>query len=111
MGYSNSAYLAYGMQIPDTSSDQLQAALAPLKTRTKGNDYVGYLHAGRYDDEDTFLVTRCTEAEIGEPVVVAPERVTAEEYADWNESLGEACRALGLAEIPNAEWLLIAHVT
>lgn len=111
MGYFTSAYLAYGMQIPHTSSDQLQAALAPLKTRTKGDDYVGYLHAGRYDDEDTFLVTQCTEAEIGEPVAVAPERVAAEKYAVWNEGLTEACRALGLAEIPPAEWLLIAHVS
>lgn len=111
MGFSQSAYLAYGMQIPDTNPDQLEEALAPLKIRTKGDDHVGYLHAGRYDNEDTFLVTQCTEAELGDPVVVAPERVTAEQYAAWKEGLAEACRALGLAEIPDAEWLLIAHVS
>ncbi|MER5750674.1 hypothetical protein [Streptomyces sp. NPDC002088] len=111
MGYYTSAWLAYGMQIPDTSSDVLQEALAPLMTRAKGDDHVGYLHAGRYDNEDTFLVTRCTEAELGDPVVVAPERVTAEQYAEWKASLVEACRALGLAEVPPAEWLLIAHVS
>lgn len=110
MGMYQSAYLAYGIQIPDTEPDRLEEALAPLKTRTKGDDYVGYLHAGRYDREDTYLVTKTFEADLGEGLAVQPEQ-TPEQYAAWNEHLGEAARALGLTEVPAASWLLIAHVS
>ncbi|TVZ96471.1 hypothetical protein [Streptomyces sp. BK340] len=111
MGYYPSAWLAYGVQIPDTSSDQLEDALGTLDgQRGDQADHVGYLHAGRYDDEDSYLVTQATEAEIGSSVVVAPNRATAEQYADWDHNLAAAARALGMTDPIEPSWLLIAHV-
>jgi hypothetical protein len=112
MGYYPSAWLAYGIQTPDTNSDQLEDALTPLKDQQRGDkaDHVGYLHAGRYDNEDTYLVTAATEAEIGSSVVVAPNRATAEQYADWDHNLAAAARALGITDPIEPSWLLIAHV-
>ncbi|MGW0577324.1 hypothetical protein ACWD25_15405 [Streptomyces sp. NPDC002920] len=106
-----SAWLAYGMRIPDTSSDRLEDVLSGLATRDQGEDYVGYLRAGRYDDERTYLVTRSFEADLGDGLKVQPETATAEQYSDWNHHLGEACRALGITEVPDASWLLIPHVS
>ncbi len=110
MSLYHSAYFAYGVQIPDTSSDRLEAALAPLATRQKGDDHVGYLHAGKYDDDRTYLVTRCEEADLGKARQVHPEQTTAEQYADWNHNLAEAIRALGLTDVPEPSWLVVPNV-
>ena len=53
MGMYHSTYFAYGFQIPDTRSDVLEPALKDLP----GDIRVGYLHAGDYDRDLTFLVT------------------------------------------------------
>ncbi|KOV86098.1 MULTISPECIES: hypothetical protein [unclassified Streptomyces] len=112
MGYYPSAWLAYGIQIPDTSSNELEDALGALDGQQRGDkaDHVGYLHAGRYDAEDTYLVTQATEAEIGSSVVVAPHQTTGDQYADWDHNLAAAARALGITDPVEPSWLLIAHV-
>ena len=110
MGMYQSAYFAYGIRIPDTNADRLEEALARLATRQKGDDHVGYLHAGKYDEDRTYLVTRCEEADLGQARAVHPEQATPEQYADWNHNLGEAARALGLTDVPDASWLVIPNL-
>ncbi|MBM7088093.1 hypothetical protein JTP67_05905 [Streptomyces sp. S12] len=104
MGFYHSAFLAYGIQIPDMDEDTLDRGIP-------GGSEVGHLRAGRYDAEDTFLVTKCTEAEIGTPVVVDPERATREQYETWSRDLRAAATALGVTDIPAPSWLLISHVS
>jgi len=111
MGYYTSAWLAYGIQIPDTAPDRLEEALSTLTTRDKGDDSVGYLNAGRYDDERTYLVTKTFEADLGNGLAVQPEQVTPQQYLTWNAHLAEAACALGVTEAPPASWLLIPHVS
>jgi hypothetical protein len=104
MGYYTSAFLAYGIQIPDKDEDELDRGIP-------GGTEVGHLRAGRYDREDTYLVTKCTEADLGNSVVVDPHRATAEQYEAWDRDLRAAAGALGVDEIPEPAWLLIAHIS
>ena len=89
MGMRHSTYFAYGFQIPDTDSDVLEEAL-------KGTTGVGYLHAGDYDRDKTFLTTQCIEVDLGDHRKVKPESFTAPEIAEWNAALTEAAARLGV---------------
>lgn len=104
MGYFHSAYLAYGVQIPDTDEDTLDCGIP------KGTE-VGHLRAGKYDAEMTFLVTECTEADLGEAPTVNPDRATRDQYETWDRDLRAAATALGLTDVPEPSWLLIPHVS
>ena len=100
MGIFHSAYLAYGIQIPDTPEDELDAKIP-------GGTEVGHLRAGAYDREMTFLVTECSEADLGEACTVNPDRATPDQYVTWDRDLRAAAKALSLTDIPEPTWLLI----
>jgi len=109
MGYSYSAWLAYGIRIPRTPDSVLEEKLAGFPG--EGDDRVGFLTAGRYDREDNYLVTRSTEADLGEPENVRVQDVTPYLYDHWNRMLRRAALAVGVEDPPEPGWLLIAHVS
>ncbi|MFG3048105.1 hypothetical protein ACGFZR_24635 [Streptomyces sp. NPDC048241] len=100
MGIFHSAYLAYGIQIPDMDEDTLDRGIP-------GMSEVGHLRAGAYDREMTFLVTECSEADLGQVATVNPDRATREQYERWDRDLRAAAKALGVNEPPEPCWLLI----
>jgi hypothetical protein len=104
MGYFTSAYLAYGIQIPDKPEDELDRGIP-------GGTEVGHLRAGKYDAEMTFLVTECTEADLGQAETVNPDRATREQYETWDRDLRAAAEALGVENPPEPSWLLIPSVS
>jgi hypothetical protein len=104
MGYYTSAYLAYGVQIPDKDEAELDRGIP-------GGTEVGHLRAGKYDDERTYLVTECEESDLGEALEVTPQAATAEQYAAWDRDLRAAATALGVEQIRDPSWLLIPHVS
>ncbi len=105
MGMYHSAYFAYGIQIPDTDHEVLEEKL-------KGIDgEVGFLHAGDYDRDMTFLVTKCEEVSLGNYEVVTPQTATVAQYEAWGGQIREVAAALGLDEIPEPGWLLIPDLS
>jgi hypothetical protein len=104
MGYFTSAYLAYGIQIPDTDEDTLDRGIP-------GGTEVGHLRAGKYDAEMTFLVTECTEADLGDAETVSPQQATPEQYATWDRDLKAATVVLGVVAYGEPSWLLIPNVS
>lgn len=107
MGFFTSAFLAYGIQIPDKDEEELDRGINGMPKRTD----VGHLRAGKYDHEMTFLVTECKEADLGEACAVEPERATLEQYETWNRDLRATAKALGVEDPPEPTWLLIPHVS
>ena len=107
MGYSNSAWFAYGIPIPRMPDEVLEKKLKGFTG--DGDDRVGFLTVGRYDDEDNYLVTRSKEADLGEPESVSVQDVTPYVYDHWNRALRRAALAVGVEDPPEPGWLLIAH--
>lgn len=107
MGYFQSAFLAYGIQIPDKAEEELDRAIHGMAN----SGDVGHLRAGKYDREMTFLVTECKEADLGEACTVEPERATRDQYETWDRDLRAAAKALGVEDPPEPTWLLIPHVS
>lgn len=103
MGMYTSAYLAYGVRITDTDPDTLDRTIP-------GGTEVGHLHAGGYDRDMTFLVTKCTEAELGSSVAFGPSVFTAAQYEQWNAELSAAVQAVGAEAEHEPAWLLIPNV-
>ena len=62
MGMYHSTYFAYGMQIPDVDPEQIED--------TDLGEGIGYLLAGDYDRDMTFLTTQCKEVDLGEQTVI-----------------------------------------
>lgn len=104
MGSFTSAYLAYGIQIPHKDEDELDRGIP-------GGTEVGHLRAGKYDHEMTFLVTKCTEADLGQALTVTPERATPDQYETWDRDLRAAAAALGVTDAGEPSWLLIPSVS
>ncbi|MFB6805426.1 hypothetical protein [Streptomyces sp. NPDC056387] len=100
----STAYLAYGIQIPDTDIDRLEEVL-------QGIDGVGYLTAGRFGDERTYLTTECYSADAGEYRAFAPETLERRpEQAAWDASLKAAAEALGRTEAVMPRWFITADL-
>lgn len=104
MGFFHSAHFAYGFQIPDTDSGRLEEGVP------SGTD-VGFLNAGAYDREKTYLVTKHTEVDLGGYGTVRPQDVTAEQYASWNEQLTAAATALGVTPVAEPGWIVIPAIS
>lgn len=103
MGIYYSAYFAYGFEIPATDPDALDTALTGCP--------VGYMHAGNYDRDRTFLVTSCMEVSIGDFRKVTPEAVTPEGLEQWNRELTEAAARLGVHTGFEPGWLVIPDLS
>lgn len=107
MGMYHSTYFAYGFQIPDTDSDVLEEALKGLP----GDTRVGYLHAGDYDRDMTFLTTKCTEVDLGDHRKVKPEWFAAPEIEAWNAALTEAAARLGVHTGFEPGWFVVPDLS
>jgi hypothetical protein len=107
MGMYHSAYFAYGFQIPDTDSDVLEEALQGLP----GDTHVGYLHAGNYDRDHTFLTTHCTEVDLGNHRKVKPEAFKASQIEAWNTALTEAAARLGVTSGFEPGWFVVPDLS
>lgn len=107
MGMYHSTYFAYGFQLPDTGSDAIEAALKGLP----GDTHVGYLHAGDYDRDMTFLVTECTEVSLGDHRKVKPEAFQAPEIEAWNTALTEAAARLGVTSGFEPGWFVVPDLS
>ncbi|MEV4227299.1 hypothetical protein AB0J81_09345 [Streptomyces bobili] len=103
MGMYHSTYFAYGFQIPDTRSDQLDAALR--------DSPVSYLHAGDYDRDMTFLVTECDEVRLGDHRKVKPESFVQPVVDEWNAALTEAAARLGVTSGFEPGWFVVPDVS
>jgi hypothetical protein len=103
MGMHHSTYFAYGFEIPTTSTDKLDAALA--------DGPVGYLHAGDYDRDMTFLVTSCTEVKLGDHRKVKPESFTKPEIEEWNQALAAAAARLGVHAGYEPGWFVVPDLS
>ncbi|MCP9205543.1 hypothetical protein [Streptomyces cucumeris] len=109
MGFHHSTYFAYGIQIPDNGApwqmaERLEAELPKLKDQCPD---VGFLQAGNYDDDMTFLTTRCDEVGLGEFKTVTPQTATGEQLASWNGQLVAAAAALGIADPAVPGWIVV----
>lgn len=100
MGMYHSTYFGYGILIPVDGppwqeAERLEEELKKLKDQCPD---VGYLQAGNYDDDMTFLVTTSDEIDLGTYKFVSPETHSAEHLADWDRQLATAIDALGYRE-------------
>jgi len=104
MGMYHSTYFAYGFQIPDTDSDTLEDALKDVAG-------VGYLKAGDYDRDMTFLTTECIEVKLGDHRKVKPNAFEAPEVEAWNAALTEAATRLGVTSGFEPGWFVVPDLS
>jgi len=107
MGMYHSSYLAYGFQIPDTDPEELEEALKGQRDTHR----VGYLHAGDYDRDKTFLTTECHSVDLGDFKVITADSFQRYEIPAWNAALHEAAVKLGHSEHPEPGWLLVPDLS
>ena len=103
MGMSHSTYLAYGFQIPTTDIDLLEETPFP--------EGVGFLLAGGYDRDMTFLVTECTRVRLGDHRKVKPDLFDRPEIEAWNTALTEAAAQLGVTSGFEPGWFVVPDVS
>ncbi|TXS23115.1 hypothetical protein EAO70_04920 [Streptomyces sp. adm13(2018)] len=101
MGISHSTYLAYGFQIPDTDPDVLEET-------DLGTD-VGFLHAGGWDTDMTFLVTACKRINLGNHRNVPQADATQTEA--WDAALTEAAARVGVLTGFTPGWFVVPDVS
>lgn len=99
MGIWTSAYVAYGVQIPDTDVEMMEAGTYPAG--------VGYLHAGGYDREMTFITAYCESADIGDVQRFRPQDYTADTYAMWNAGIRDAAASIGVELTEDPGWFVV----
>lgn len=99
MGMYHSAYFAYGVRIPDIDPDRIEDADLPTG--------VGYLLAGSYDRDMTFLTTQCKEVDLGQFANVTPNTATDEQRAAWDQALRTSAAELGVDLKSEPGWLVI----
>ncbi|MFB7617807.1 hypothetical protein [Kitasatospora sp. NPDC056181] len=105
MGMYTSATLIYGTQIPDTSLDELEERLGTL------SNGVGYVTAGHYDHDKTYLAAFTESADLGKPEAITADRLHPAQCQHWDAHLREAATALGITDDIAPTWLLIADVS
>ena len=111
MGFYHSAYFAYGVHVPDIDINDLEEKLYD-HTQQHGGD-VGYLDAGSYDRNMTFLVTHCFTATLGQHKTVTPGDFGTDTVQSWNDQLRAAATALGFddTKVSTPGWMLIPDVS
>ncbi|WP_326811665.1 hypothetical protein [Streptomyces scopuliridis] len=103
MGMYHSTYFAYGARIPTPAdTDVLEEALK--------RGPVGYLLAGDYDHDMTFLTTECESVDLGDFKTVTPQTATPEQYAIWNRDLEAAAKSLDIS-LPEAGWIVVPDLS
>jgi hypothetical protein len=105
MGQHISAYLAYGVPLPEHLDEgHLEDALA-------GNRWpeVSYLMAGPYDRDKPYLVTSCFFGDLGTFKEIKEIRTGGEPLA-WDRVLKSAMEANGWPVL-QPSWMLIADVS
>ena len=101
----STAYLAYGIQIPDADNDVVEAALRDLANG------VSYLQAGRFEEQRTYLTTECHRVNAGEYRIFAPDALAdRSERPAWDTALRAAAEALGFPGTPVPRWFLTADL-
>lgn len=116
MGFWRSTYFAYGLEVPASgapwqTAEHLETELPKLKEQCPD---VGFLQAGDYDNDMTFLVTKSEEIELGTYAVVRPDALTDEQRANWDRQLVAACEALGYATGPDLKgpgWICVPDLS
>ncbi|MFJ3170609.1 hypothetical protein ACIPJK_07465 [Streptomyces roseus] len=108
MRFYSTAYLAYGIQIPDTDNHDIYKVENTLQTLNNG---VGYLTAGRFGNDRVYLTTECHSADAGEYLALVPEILANRpELATWDAALKAAAEALGHTDTPAPHWFLTADL-
>jgi hypothetical protein len=107
MGMHHSTYFAYGIRVPDTDPETLDAALKGQPDNAR----VGYCHGGDYDADMTFLVTEFHRVNAGDFKVITPESFQRYEIPAWNAALHAIAVKLGHADHPAPGWLLIPDLS
>lgn len=107
MGMYHATYFGYGFRIPDTEPEVLEAALRDQPETRR----VGYLHAGGYDRDMTFLVTECHAVDLGDFEVITHGSFTRCEVPAWNTALHEIAVKLGHPAHPEPGWLLVPDLS
>jgi hypothetical protein len=103
MGMYHSTYFAYGARIPDMDPQEIEDAELP--------DGIGYLLAGNYDRDMTFLTTECKEVDLGEFKTVTPQTATPEQYAQWDARIREAADVLGVDPMHEPGWFVVPDLS
>jgi hypothetical protein len=103
MGMYHSTYFAYGFQIPDTNPQRLEDADL--------GEGVGYLLAGDYDRDMTFLVTECIDVQLGDHRKVTPDSFQQPEIEAWNTALTEAAARLGVHTGFEPGWFVVPDLS
>lgn len=97
MGMSHSTYFAYGFQIADVHPNDTEALDTQLRQyNAQHTTAVGYLQAGDYDRDMTFLVAHCTEVSLGSFRTVTPQAFASDQCEAWNRDLKAAAKSLGI---------------
>lgn len=107
MGFSRATYFAYGIRIADTPSDVLDAALNALPEDTRP----GYLLAGNYDQDMTFLVTEHREIKLGTFELVTPESFNRYERPAWDVALRIAAEHIGVEALSEPGWFTVPDMS
>lgn len=101
-----SAYLAYGVQIPNHFERDIEKSLQEIGHRYGRS--VGYLRSGPRDNGDLFLTTDYAGAELGKPMRIGLTKFTEGDYESWNRLLSVTLRELGIDGTAKPSWFLIA---
>ncbi|MFI8351250.1 hypothetical protein [Streptomyces sp. NPDC085596] len=103
MGMYHSTYFAYGVRIPDTDPEHIE--------ETELGEGVGYLLAGDYDRDMTFLTTQCKEVDLGEFQHVTPQTADDEQRAAWDQALRTAAARLGVEPQSEPGWFVVPDLS
>lgn len=107
MKNDTTAYLAYGVKIPNSFNRTIEKKLEELNEQHDMR--LTHLWAGRYDREDLYLVVKYFEAEIGEAASIDLSPCEGRGIrAIWTACLKTALGELRIEDAPMPGWLLIA---
>lgn len=120
MGYSTSAYVAYGVQVPvnpyryDSNDrnpgEQVDQALQVPTVKAACPD-VGHLSAGKYDQHNFFLVTKCEEAGYEAAFVQDMAASTEGQELIWDQQIMRLLEVMGwggLSDSFTIGWFVVA---
>ena len=104
MGMYHSAYFAYGVRIPDDTDPE------ELEGKLRGGS-VGYLLAGHYDRDMSFLTTECKSVDLGSFEVVEPGSFSGEDFVAWDAALRDAAERLGVTPLTEPAFFVVPDMS